>query len=227
MTRLPSDNWDVQAIEGPAYKVGPGCAVPGCDRFADHAHHLWRRSFFGGGRDTAWVQLWNGKKVANKVGLCWRHHEQVTQNVARIFYDEAMERFLWSDNSVNVGPLDDGPRLSAEQATEWGWQLDLNGSETPHEQVVASAQAEAEVCPTCGHKRRRRAKKAAPPGPARRKTRWQIQVPQDLEEDGHEIVTNLVEECVYKLGREEGEEYHALVEALYYFTTTYEPERDG
>ena len=43
MTRLPADAYLIEPMRGPewpAYKVGPLCALDGCSRLTDHAHHI-------------------------------------------------------------------------------------------------------------------------------------------------------------------------------------------
>ena len=81
--------------EGKPYRVGPYCSVPDCGRVAEHAHHIWRRSFTG--KAAAWVVLWDGKIVGNLTGLCVKHHDQVTGGIggheASIIYDDGL--FLW------------------------------------------------------------------------------------------------------------------------------------
>jgi hypothetical protein len=53
MTLPLVDSWNVRGIVGEKYTVGPRCSHPECERWADHAHHMVRRSQLKG--DFNWV----------------------------------------------------------------------------------------------------------------------------------------------------------------------------
>lgn len=196
MTRLPHENWSVKGVHDERYKVGPLCCVKGCGRTADHAHHLWRRSFLGA--DFAWVELWDGVVVQNLVGLCWRHHQEVTENRTEIRY------------------LDDGYFYYLRGGADYGSLLDPQPLRAPLRQGASgpreSTEGSAERCPTCGKSKRR----GLPPGPKRPKAQWAVHVPKDEREDGAEVLDTLLLSIAEKRGRADHASwrYFTLVEAL-------------
>src|SRR5262252_5392690 len=88
----------VRGTEGPRYKVGPLCAVPTCGRLADHAHHIWSRSYMGKPYD--WVIV-EDQTLPNLLALCWGHHEDCTGTVggyrAGIRYEPASGCLYWAN----------------------------------------------------------------------------------------------------------------------------------
>lgn len=64
----PQDCW----IE---YDIPPVCQVPGCQEPWAHRHHIVRRTKTGG--PQRWVAV-DGVVLPNVMGICFRHHEQVT-----------------------------------------------------------------------------------------------------------------------------------------------------
>lgn len=232
MTLLPHDNWQVRGVKlREMVKVGPKCANPDCTHWADHGHHIWRRSFIGG--DHAWVELWDGTIVCNMTGLCWRCHHDITENRARIIYDDQDKHgptFKWVDEAGRtMGPLRPQPgfrRLGAagvdspssdpgNPGSAEAMQLTVDGGEVTHASVVESEDAAA--CPTCGRAHKRKHKEKLPPGAPRKKTRWQISVPQDAEEDGVDVLATLTAEAAGVIGREDQPIYFTLVEVLAFF----------
>lgn len=189
MTKLPHENWDVKGVTGPNYKVGPVCSAPGCKKFADHAHHIWRRSFLAG--DFKWVELWDGRTVPNLVGLCYEHHQDVTENRAMIQFDDT-GLFMWSQQTTGdlyapVGMLNPQPQHSIEKMDD-----------------------DEEPCPTCGHRTRRR---ELPPGERRPRKTWTVRVPADSE-DGAEVLDELEEQ----VARSFGIEHYSNIRNRRYFT---------
>lgn len=181
MTKLPAESWKVTGVTGPKYRVGPYCSVPDCHRFADHAHHIWRRSFIGG--DYRWVKLWDDTIVANLTGLCVQHHQEVTENFAVIKYmDDGV--FYWAeeyrDEYEVVGELDPQPGVQPEPS-------------------IPDHDEEDDTCPTCGHKARRRVQEL-PPGPRRPRKSWSVRVPADSLEDGAQILDELEQEVAEAFG---------------------------
>ena len=107
MTLLPLENRNIIALHGdkyPDYKVGPICSAPGCSKLADHAHHLWRRSFTAGA--CSWIKLPDDTVTGNLCGLCWRHHEEVTVNKAQIVWADG---FYWKELHGSMRQLDPQP----------------------------------------------------------------------------------------------------------------------
>lgn len=226
MTLLPLDSFQIVKAEGPKYKVGSKCCVPGCNRWADHAHHLWRRSWIGG--DVAWVEYKldgePGILMGNLVGLCYQHHDDVTGGIgghrAKIALEFAAPyspEFAWwasadvPESWTRLGSLDPQPPL---------------GAAPPHT-PSPDAGSSAERCPTCGH--HRKPKVDLPPGEKRAKKAWQVAVPVDHREDGFEIIETLIASAAEMLGRGEHKSfrYYTLVEVLAYFVQSYRPGVDG
>ena len=211
MTLLPSQSWDVEPVEGERYQLPERCQAPGCKRYPDHSHHLWRRSFLVGrkrqpgfsGGDFWWVRVPTGEVVKNVIGLCLHHHEDVTENRAWIKWLEGSE-FAWHELRSTDNKWQQTGALSLPAPAE----TPLSGH--------ASEGREAERCPTCG-KLKTRAHVEHEPGPKRPRKSWTIKVPDDTE-DGAAVLDELVEGCAMILGREEYtsqlKRYYIVVEAL-------------
>lgn len=210
MTRLPAENWNVQGYDGPKYKVGPKCSVPDCNRWADHGHHIWRRSFLAG--DYRWVLLWDETVVQNLTGLCYLHHEQVTGTDARIEYRSTVDRtgsFAW------VSEVEDGGLLDPQPQT----LIEFTGApDTKRREYVYDSDDDA--CPTCG--KRKKPKDELPPGPKRPRATWSVSVPKDERENGADVLDALELGCAEKLGREEhaSHKYFVLAEVMAHFLQT-------
>lgn len=198
MTRLPVESWSAQGVDGPKYRVGPRCSVPGCANLADHAHHIWRRSFLGG--DYAWVEF-EGRVYGNLTGLCFAHHEAVTRGEAHILLDEGV--FCWA-HRLHVMPLDPQPPLDGLPLTAPG-----AGAQEPGQPV--------ERCESCGHVKRPRVE--LPPGERRPKASWVVSVPKDERENGAEVLETLALEAAKILERDDHASwrYYTLAEALALF----------
>lgn len=179
MSLPPSDSWSVVGLKGPTYKVGPRCCNPTCRKMADHAHHMWRRSRIGGAFD--WVDF-EGWIVANKVGVCATCHTYLTDEKMSIRLDEKL--FSWcivtgskitndlKHNTVGlIEPQPLTPELLATLAPD-----QASGSE--------------EGCPFCGQLKRRRPRAGAL---GRRRKSWLVTVPADAEEDGAQLLDDLIE----------------------------------
>jgi hypothetical protein len=193
---LPAvDTWNLRGEKGPLFKVGPHCSHPSCGSFADHAHHIVRRSQLGG--DYGWVLI-DGTLYANLTGLCVKHHDEVTGRVgghkAAIRLIDGI--FTWCYvveqlgehepiGYVALGPLDPQPP-SPESA-----------------QRASTVDPGSEHCPFCGQTRRRRSSASAatdrgPQGRRRRKS-WLIKVPDDAE-DGADVLDTLIDDLALVLG---------------------------
>lgn len=199
MTLLPHPNRDVLGRRGelyPDYKCASVCSVPGCSRFSDHAHHIWRRSFLSG--PYAWVLLWNDVEMGNLTGLCWKHHEEVTkgETMIKLMRDGTLHWFAKVDNIAgDCGELFPQPprRGTCPAAAE------------DNEPV---GPAHAETCPTC---KRTIKKTEGKREPARNRARWSIHVPQDERENGADVLDTLLEECGKLFG-------HDIDKKMRYFT---------
>jgi len=193
-----------RGIGGNRYKVGPRCANPGCSNWADHAHHIFRRSLLAG--DYPYVEV-AGVTYGNLTGLCHRCHDAVTGRVGGHSNAIRLEDgvFVWcevetlSDHLLRFRPL--GP-LEPQPPTP-----DL---------TVESRAPESEHCPFCGQPRRRR-ESAGPAQPRRRRKNWTVAVPADSE-DGAAILDAFVDDIAVLLGagawHERNRRYWALVHAL-------------
>jgi len=213
VTLPPTDTWDVRGLEGKPYKVGPKCSNPTCNRWAAHAHHIWRRQRPIGRRARgdepfAWVEL-HGIVRGNLTGLCVPCHNDITGGIgghkAAIRFLLADEQFWWCDvledehrtEYSKVGPLDPQPP-TPKTLTE---RAHGQGTESEH-------------CPFCGQTRRRREPHASPPGERRRRQSWTVSVPDDTE-NGAEILQGFTDDIAELLGagewREHNKRYWVLV----------------
>ena len=198
-------------VRGTAYKVGPRCSNPSCGKFADHAHHIFRRSMLAGPFD--WVEV-DGKVFGNLTGLCAACHDDITGRIgghkAAIRLDVPTGVFWWcgieeSHSLIDlerVGPLTPQPP-SPDSLPEPALGQQGEGSE--------------DHCPVCGQARRRRTSVAGPVAPRRRRKTWGVSVPDDTE-DGAAILDTFVDDVALLLGAGDWEErnrrYWALVHAL-------------
>lgn len=209
MTLPVVDSWDLKGLEGPKYKVGPTCSNPSCKRWAEHAHHLVRRSQLKGVFD--WVEI-EGVVYPNLCGLCAECHDLITGRVgghkAAIRLNAKERLFYWAD-------------IVESPQTNWITYLPFKPLD-PHPPAPdslasrASNEEEPEACPYCGQaKTRRRA--ATPPGGARRRKSWAIKVPDDAE-DGAEILDTLVDDLAPHLHVEPSQtgRYYIVVPSLVY-----------
>jgi hypothetical protein len=209
------DSFLVVPAEGPTYKVGPRCANPFCARFAEHAHHMFRRSLMKG--DVRWVKLPTGETFQNLVGLCPDCHDRVTgrigghKNAIRILpHEDGRSRFWWCachgpEHAIEyelLAPIDPQPEVLSPGV----------------EQPDASASPEPDSCPTCGQPRRRRSSPQVQSGEGRERRRrksWTLLVPDD-EEDGAAALDSLVEALapVFHVEPDRGGRYYVVMPAL-------------
>jgi hypothetical protein len=213
MTLPPTDSWQVRGVTGPDYKVGPYCSNPGCNRLAEHAHHMWRRTMLGG--VFSWVELPRGEVVGNLTGLCPECHEKIT---GRIGGHKAAIRVT----QAGVAP----PVFwwctltSPDSTVEYEFQAPLDPQPPTRETLVASpADTGSDRCPTCGQPQPRRRPSAPPLGGRRRsRKKYVIQVPDDAQEHGAEVLDTLIENLAPLLHVEPDKNgrYYVVVPALYF-----------
>jgi hypothetical protein len=214
VTLLPSESWRIEGVEGDSYKVGPNCERPGCKRFVDHQHHLWRRSFLGKPKRHSdegyrWVRLPNGETIRNIVGVCWQHHEMLTGipggHQAWIRWIEDSHDFEWLERDAIDNEWRKIGTLSLPAPTEAA----PNG--TPGREAERPRR-----CPTCGHVVREPHPEHEP-GPKRPRQSWTIKVPADSE-DGAAVLDELVEGCAEVFRHHEYtsalRRYYTVVQAL-------------
>lgn len=217
MTRFPTESRDVKGLSGEEWpqelpKVGPYCATPGCTRPADHAHHLFSRGMMGGAYN--WVRLPDGNVTGNLVGLCFQHHEQVTNNEVTISWTDG-EGFTWLD-----------PTRPRQKLTTQPPFIETQGDPPAHvyEQDNGHVhQDERQICPTCERPMPKPKLESDPEAPKERKT-WAVSVPQEKWEDGADVLDELLEGIRDELDKaglsySEGKKvkYHILATALALF----------
>ena len=190
MTLVPfEEQSEIVAVDGPDYSVGPYCSRPGCVHTADHAHHIVRRSFLGG--DYKWIQ-YKGQSLKNLTGLCYAHHQEVTDNFSSIRWMEANRTFGWWDGSFFVNFL----------------------SSVPEVKDKFQGPAGGEVCPSCN--RKLPASKDVAQQEKRERRTWSITVPKDEREDGAEVLDGLLDDLRIFFGHDSSKKvrYFTLVQAL-------------
>lgn len=182
MTLAPLVHHAISGVAGDAYRVSERCAVPGCARRAEQAHHAWPRSYLK--RDYDWVRLPSERVIGNRIPICVLHHEPVTSPVgghkARIRLGED-ETLLWDERGADggwefVGPLNPQPPVAGQQ--EW-------------ERIE-----EPLVCPACGHVRHPHTHEPAERRPSKT---WTVTVPQDAEL-GSVVLDDFVDDLALVIG---------------------------
>jgi hypothetical protein len=163
----------MQGLDGPAFKVGPYCSVPGCHKISEHAHHIVRRSFLPGDFQD-WVRMPDGVEVGNLTGMCVNHHQMVTENVAAITYDNGV--FYWSMGGAAINVLAYQPPKMGDTS-----EADVHTRE------------QKPVCPGCGRALPKPKIETATEEKKNRAT-WAISVPADERENGYEVLDTLLEE---------------------------------
>jgi hypothetical protein len=208
VTLSPWDGPRVRGVDGPAYKVSTRCSNPGCNRFAEHVHHIFRRSDQRLGKACDWVEI-KGAVYQNKTGVCPRCHDDLTGSIGghkaaiRIEGDDYDWTWMWC--------------VAQQTLTGYSFRA-LAPIEpqplTPEAFAVAERDSlpEPEVCPTCGHVKRAR---LTPAGRARKT--WTVLVPDD-DEDGAAVLDTLVDDLALILGVEPNRtgRYFVIVPALYH-----------
>lgn len=207
LTRIPTESWNLVGLSGPeykSYKVGPTCSAPGCNRLADHSHHLVRRSFLGG--PFEWVRMDDGVEIGNLAALCYSHHNDVTQGRTDITYDEGV--FYWEDGR----PLSPQPPMH-------GIESDLGIGH-----VLAEGHVR-EKCPTC-NRVMPRPKIDTPTEEKKIRVSWAVGVPVTARENGADTLDELLEAArdeMSKKGWEYGDantaKFFVLSHALAMFVT--------
>lgn len=130
MTLWPtSERFNAKGVPAVSYPLNKTCAHPECSEPADDAHHIFRRSGALGQQTSWFVVLMNEKDefeheqpLPHVVGLCRKHHDQITDNQAWIKFEGGI--FLWYDRVGGeeavcanhfrlVGPLNPQPGSQA------------------------------------------------------------------------------------------------------------------
>ena len=193
MTLLPTETWSIKGAWGRKLKVGPRCSNPSCGKLAEHAHHMFPRSFLKGVYD--WVEMPDGSVWGNLTALCSDCHDDITGRIGghraaiRVHRFEQSYVFVWCRVKSNgevlflpVAPIDPQPPTG----------------DSPVASPATSSRSEA--CPTCGQvKPAKRSSPALPDGERRRRKSWTIKVPDDVE-DGAYVLDTLVDDLAPSLG---------------------------
>jgi hypothetical protein len=204
MTLAPLVRPDIRGVEGKPVQLSQWCVVPGCLSLTQQRHHLWAKSYLRG-QPYEWVRI-GERTLPNSVGLCVRHHSDVTSPVgghkAKITYDEATGLFDWWEldslgELKNMGPLRGQALVDAEPE-------------------VRRVRREEGLCPTCG--RVRHDKPKTQNGLPKRKAKtWGLLVPDDGEA-GTDILDTYVEDLAVAMGLDPSSprllRYHFLVPTL-------------
>lgn len=186
MTRFPTASRQVEGLEGedyPRYELSTSiCANKDCEYEATDRHHLFSRGLMGGAFD--WVRLADGTITGNITGLCYLCHKKVTENKAQILYQNDM--FHYMEEGV-VTPLRyQPPKRSGEAPAE---------SSSP-----ADAASPGSTCPTC-HRKIPRPKIKNPTEEKKPRKTWSVAVPYDIQEDGAEVIDQLLDLCEEKMDK--------------------------
>jgi len=141
--------------------------------------------------------------IGNRVGLCREHHEWVTGPLggykARIAFESGL--FWWLEKIYNNGG-------------EWT-HINLLDPQPPgvRDEGRVIAPVPEEVCPTCGHSKRRRLTNGKP----RRTREWTLLVPDDAE-IGSDVLDGWADDLAILLGFSDESSrlrrYHAVATAL-------------
>lgn len=188
MTRFPTETRQIQGLEGPDYPSynfpAPICANPDCENEATDRHHLFSRGLMGGAYD--WVRLPDGTESGNIIGLCYLCHKKVTENKAQIIYQ--MGEFCWMVEGV-LSDLRYQPPVRNLSSGE----VEAAGEPAPSPEARP-------VCPTCKRVIPRPRIKNPQEEKKPRKT-WSVAVPYDIQEDGAEVIDQLLELAEEKMDK--------------------------
>lgn len=199
MTALkPLANLVVRGVPATKYPLNEKCAHPECSDLTDDAHHIFPRSQIG---NSSWfVEIIQGPEhdaetkwiIPHVSGLCRKHHDEVERHDAWIKLED--NTFEWYER---VKVLTD--RLPEDDGANYRFEWSLTGPLNPRPGS------------TEGKPKRRKFK-----GEARRKrTTISIKVPQDEQEDGAGIFSDLVEQLGEKLSPGDPKPtYYTLIAAL-------------
>lgn len=185
MTLPIVDNKDtVEPMDGPKYLVGPNCCNPSCVRFADDAHHMFRRS--GGFGPQDWIAI-DGYVTANKVGVCAACHRDLTGRLgghqAAIRWQADTKLFWWCLVGEKGGLVAYHPTFPIEPQPPTPSSLVERAPDNP---------SESDPCPQCGQRRRRTPSTAGSRRGLRRRS-WTMKVPDEEVENGADVLDALLE----------------------------------
>jgi len=196
---------DIRGVEGKPVELSQWCVVPGCLSLTQQRHHLWPKSYLRG-QPYEWIEI-AGRVIPNSVGLCVRHHNEVTSPVgghqAKITYDAGVGLFDWWE---------------LDWQGEWKNLGDLRGQAlVDPEPEVKRVRREEGLCPTCGRAHPREKRQTVDGLPKRKAKTWSLLVPDDGEA-GTDILDTYVEDLAVLMGLDPESprllRYHVLIPAL-------------
>ena len=180
------------------------CAAPGCISMSQHGHPIWPRGYLRS-QPQEWVEVADGRVWSNVIGLCVRHHADVTGGIqghkARLDYLEGS--FLWVDlrDATRNGLLHPQPEDGRPSPAR---------AHRPHDRHLQLA--EGETCDQCGY-----TKPTARVGPKREVKDWTALVPADAE-IGADVLDTWIDDFAAVLGLEVSSRrllrYHVLALVL-------------
>jgi len=197
MTALrPIDSRDVKPAAVEDYPVNEVCAVPGCGKSTESAHHAFSRSKIKG--TSYYVSIDGGQPVPHVIGLCGSgttgHHGDVEEHRAWI----SLEDGVWSWH-----------RESDDSGNSQGQQFVLVGALDPQPGPIAAKKIKRAGSGGTGVKGKPKSTKVLT-----------INVPAEAQkEDGAEVLRTLIDECKNKWKDERGwsdsvPDYYPIVAAL-------------
>jgi hypothetical protein len=181
MTRFPTETRQVTGLEGEAYELPTSvCANPDCEYEATDKHHLFSRGLMGGAFN--WVRLADGTETGNLVGLCFLCHKKITENKSQITYQN--NKFYFDKYPLRYQPPKNGN------------EIESSGEDA----ALPSSPDAKQVCPTC-HRKIPRPKIKNPQEESKPRKTWSVAVPYDNQEDGAEVIDQLLDICEDKMDK--------------------------
>ncbi len=245
MTRLPHENRSVRGYDPgdkfPQQKLDEVCSHPHCEvrgRLNLELHELWARSFLRG-QPIKFVQLWDGTILGNQVYLCNAltgngHHQKITENKAIIEYH--LGQFYWFDHEDADGELlNPQPALYGSEKPQEGkhplyGQYDssgylnvvdtFSGGIEDHLTEEQKQSGEYDIylppCPKCKGTGKKPPEPEKKKEKARNRVSKSIRVPKDEQENGVEVLEDMLEQVeeILRPGEKPRSPYYTLTDAL-------------
>lgn len=196
MSLAPAIDPLICGIHGKKPETNEWCPIPGCISLAQEGHHLWAKSYLRG-QPQNWVQLPSLSVAANVIGLCTRHHRDVTGGPGG---HKGWIKLEHGDVFVYYEPDGSGWQARGPLAP----QPQVIGGRGHHEKREPEVSSEhldlepGETCDQCGYTRPAK----RDPLPRRKQATWSVSVPADAE-IGADILDDWVEQLAALLGFEE------------------------
>jgi hypothetical protein len=156
----------------------------------------------------------DGMEVGNLTGLCFNHHNQVTENKTRIVWDG--EGFSWGEDG-DLFPLAPQPPHH-HQVSEENMETFEKISERLAEDQAETVEDDRPICPGCGRKLPK-PKIDTPKEDKKPRGTWAIAIPMDERENGADVLDEMLEVIREKLDTV-GMSYSEASNAKYYVLST-------